>query len=218
MLASGIAVGMLTVLAILALSLVAEHLRQTNRSLREGKRRIAESEARLALALDAGSDGLWDCDLATGAAWCSERWWRFLGYEPGEMEAHARTWRSLLHPEDAALTERVLADHLEGRAATYEVEHRMRRKDGTWAWLLTRGRVVDRAADGTPLRFVATQIDIGARKAAERQIAHMARHDGLTDLPNRALFYDRWRSAWPSCARAAGRRRCCASTSTGSRP
>ncbi len=153
--------------------------------------RVAASEARLALALDAGSDGLWDCDLATGEVWCSERWWRILGYEPGEMEAHARTWRMLVHPEDAPETERVLAAHLDGRTTHYEAEHRMRRKDGTWAWLLTRGRVVARAEDGTPLRFVATQIDISARKAAEGQIAHMARHDGLTDLPNRAVFYER---------------------------
>ncbi len=97
----------------------------------------------------------------------------------------------LVHPEDAPLTERTLEDHLEGRTALYECEHRMRRSDGTWAWLLTRGRVVARAEDGRPLRFVGTQIDISARKAAEGQIAHMARHDGLTDLPNRALFYDR---------------------------
>ncbi len=67
----------------------------------------------------------------------------------------------------------------------------MRRKDGTWVWLLTRGRVVSRAEDGTALRFVGTQVDISARKEAEGQIAHMARHDGLTDLPNRAVFYDR---------------------------
>ncbi|MCJ2049337.1 putative bifunctional diguanylate cyclase/phosphodiesterase, partial [Methylobacterium sp. J-070] len=45
--------------------------------------------------------------------------------------------------------------------------------------------------DGRALRFIGTQIDISARKAAEGQIAHMARHDGLTDLPNRALFYER---------------------------
>ena len=153
--------------------------------------RVTQSEARLALALDAGSDGLWDSDLATGAAWCSERWWQVLGYQPGDLEAHARTWRMLVHPEDAPLTERTLEDHLEGRTALYECEHRMRRSDGAWAWLLTRGRVVARAEDGRPLRFVGTQIDISARKAAEGQIAHMARHDGLTDLPNRALFYDR---------------------------
>jgi diguanylate cyclase (GGDEF)-like protein len=97
----------------------------------------------------------------------------------------------LLHPEDAPVTGRVLDDHLRGHTPLYECEHRMRRKDGTWLWLLTRGRVVSRAPDGRPLRFVCTQIDIGARKAAEGQIAHMARHDGLTDLPNRALFYDR---------------------------
>ncbi len=153
--------------------------------------RVAASEARLALALDAGSDGLWDCDLTTGEVWCSARWWRILGYEPGEMEPHARTWRRLVHPEDVAETDRVLAAHLDGRTDLYEVEHRMRRKDGTWAWLLTRGRVVTRAEDGTALRFVGTQVDISARKEAEGQIAHMARHDGLTDLPNRAVFYER---------------------------
>jgi diguanylate cyclase (GGDEF)-like protein/PAS domain S-box-containing protein len=153
--------------------------------------RTAESEARLALALDAGSDGLWDCDLTTGETWSSDRWWHVLGYEPGALESHARTWRALLHPEDAPRAERALNDHIEGHAASYECEHRLRRRDGTWAWMLTRGRVVARDADGTPLRFICTQTDISARKTAERQIAHMARHDGLTDLPNRALFYDR---------------------------
>ena len=153
--------------------------------------RTVESEARLALALDAGSDGLWDCDLVTGAVWSSDRWWQVLGYEPGELEAHARTWRSLLHPDDAPGADRTLADHLEARTATYECEHRLRRRDGAWAWMLTRGRVVSRAPDGTPLRFVGTQIDVGARKAAEGRIAHMARHDALTDLPNRALFHER---------------------------
>ena len=153
--------------------------------------RTIESEERLALALDAGSDGLWDCDLATGAVWSSDRWWQILGYQPGELEAHARTWRALIHPEDVALTDRVLGEHLTGRTATYEREHRLRRKDDTWAWVLTRGRVVARAADGAALRFVGTQIDISARKAAEGQIAHMARHDALTDLPNRMLFHER---------------------------
>ncbi|MCJ2015199.1 EAL domain-containing protein [Methylobacterium sp. J-076] len=158
---------------------------------KRAENRMAQNEARLALALDAGSDGLWDSDLVTGTAWCSDRWWQILGYRPGELQPHARTWRMLVHPEDVALTERVLADHLEGRTALYECEHRMRRSDGSWAWFLTRGRVVARAGDGTPLRFVCTQIDVSARKAAEGQIAHMARHDGLTDLPNRALFYER---------------------------
>ncbi|MDE4911197.1 MULTISPECIES: EAL domain-containing protein [Methylobacterium] len=149
------------------------------------------SETRLALAQDAGSDGLWDCDLTTGEAWSSDRWWGVLGYEPGELASHAQTWRALLHPEDAGAAERALIEHLSGRAPTFACEHRMRRKDGTWAWMMTRGKVVARAADGRALRFIGTQIDISARKAAEGQVAHMARHDGLTDLPNRALFYER---------------------------
>ena len=148
------------------------------------------SEARLAMAQDAGSDGLWDCDLTTGEAWSSDRWWGVLGYEPGELASHAQTWRALLHPEDTIQAERTLVEHLSGRAATFACEHRMRRKDGTWAWMMTRGKVVARNRDGRALRFIGTQIDISARKAAEGRIAHMARHDALTDLPNRALFYD----------------------------
>ncbi|MCJ2054052.1 PAS-domain containing protein, partial [Methylobacterium sp. J-070] len=148
------------------------------------------SEARLAMAQDAGSDGLWDCDLTTGEAWSSDRWWGVLGYEPGELASHAHTWRALIHPEDTIPAERALAEHLSGRMPTFACEHRMKRKDGSWAWMMTRGKVVSRDCDGRALRFIGTQIDISARKAAEGQIAHMARHDGLTDLPNRALFYE----------------------------
>ncbi|MCJ2101180.1 EAL domain-containing protein [Methylobacterium sp. E-046] len=192
--AQGGVAGGLTAVLVTALLLLARELerRQTaDERTRASEARLRASEERLALALDAGSDGLWDCDLATGAAWSSDRWWRMLGYEPGELGSHAHTWRVLLHPEDAPHAERALTEHLEGRAAAYECEHRLRRKDGGWAWVLTRGRVVARGLDGAPLRFVGTQIDISARKAAEGQIAHMARHDALTDLPNRALFQER---------------------------
>ncbi|MCJ2134259.1 EAL domain-containing protein [Methylobacterium sp. J-026] len=157
---------------------------------KQAERRIAESEERLALALDAGSDGLWDCDLTTGTAWSSERWWGMLGYAPGELDSHARTWRALLHPEDALRAQHALDDHLSGHTPLFECEHRLRRKDGSWAWLMTRGRIVARDPAGTPLRFVGTQIDISARKEAQAQLAHMAHHDALTGLPNRTLFHE----------------------------
>ena len=158
---------------------------------RRAESRIAESEERLSLALDAGSDGLWDWNVATGGIWFSERWWEMLGYAKGEIEPHIREWFRLVHPDDEAHARALLRDHCEGRLPLYECEYRLRCKDGSWSWVLARGRVVARSEQGQPLRIVGTHIDVSERKAAEAQIAHMARHDPLTDLPNRTLFHER---------------------------
>ncbi len=162
------------------------------------------SEERLALALDAGSDGLWDCDLVTGAAWTSDRWWHLLGYAPGELPAHTCTWRALIPPDDRAAVFAALDAHLAGTTPVFECEHRLRRKDGAWGWFLTRAKVVGRDADGRATRLVGTHVDIGVRKAAERRIAHMAGHDALTDLPNRSLFRERLRLRLAEVARGDG--------------
>ncbi|AWN48493.1 PAS domain S-box protein [Methylobacterium terrae] len=162
------------------------------------------SGERLALALDAGSDGLWDCDLATGEAWTSDRLWHLLGYAPGELPAHARTWRALIHPDDRERAVATLVAHLAGATPMFECEHRLRRKDGAWGWFLTRAKVVGRDAEGRATRFVGTHIDISVRKEAEGRIAHMAAHDALTDLPNRTLFRERLRRRLHEVVRDGG--------------
>ena len=188
-LAAAVATLMLMILAFAALALFAERMRRANVALRASEAAHRLSEERLALAID--GDGLWDLTLADGAMWLSDGWQSMLGYEPGELEGHGRTWERLVHPEDAERARRLLADHLDGRAPLYESEHRMRRKDGGWTWVLARGRIVARDPSGCPTRMVGLQADTTVRRAAERRIAHMALHDALTDLPNRTLFRER---------------------------
>jgi diguanylate cyclase (GGDEF)-like protein/PAS domain S-box-containing protein len=194
-LAAGIAAVMLTILAFSALVLFADRLRRANRALASHGAALRVSEERLARALDAGSDGLWDWDIGTGQTWFSDRWVTMLGYEPAELEGHVRTWQRLIHPEDEPKALELLQAHFDGHSPVYECEHRLRRKDGSWGWVLARGKVVERDALGRPQRIVGTHIDIEGRKIAEQQIAHMARHDGLTDLTNRACFHELLRSA-----------------------
>ncbi|MCE4222258.1 EAL domain-containing protein [Methylobacterium sp. C25] len=166
-------------------------------SLRDvSQRRAAEdalrlSEERLSLALDSGSDGLWDLDLATGEIELSSHWFDMLGYQAAEIVAHIDTWHELVHPEDAERSRRLFLDHLSGLTPAYECEYRLRQKSGAYAWTLARGKVVSRDHDGRALRVVGTHIDITRRKEAELKIAHMATHDALTGLPNRALFRER---------------------------
>ena len=173
-------------------------------ALHESQKRLRASEERLAHALDSGSDGLWDWDLTTNAVWLSDRWYQMLGYDVGELEAHLRTWSQVAHPQDESHALESLYDHLRGRTALYECEYRLRSKSGHYIWVLTRAKVVSRNEAGRALRIVGTHVDITHRKEAERQIAHMATHDGLTGLPNRILFRDRLDQAIAQAKRHGG--------------
>ena len=168
-----------------------DDLVRAQEELRAGEAALRISQERLTLALDSGNDGLWDRDMTTDATWYSDRWFTMLGYEPGELPGNRATWERLVHPDDLPRAKRLLAEHFAGRAAIYECEHRLLTKSGAYAWVLARGKVVARDGAGRPIRTVGTHIDIGARKLAELKVAHMARHDALTDLPNRTLFRER---------------------------
>ena len=137
---------------------------------REISEALAASERRLAFALDAANDGLWDWNVAEGDAYFSPRWCTMLGYEPHEIEPHMRGWERLLHPDDR---ERVLVDvveHFKGRTAAFQSEFRMLHKEGHWVWVLARGKVVERDAEGRAVRAVGTHTDVTGRREAEEAI------------------------------------------------
>lgn len=157
-------------------------------ALQKSEAKLRLSEERLAYALDSGSDGLWDWDIGIGEAWRSDRWYAMLGYQPGEIGADIDSLLALLHPDDEERVKSALRRHLEGETALYECEYRLRNGHDEYVWFLVRGRVVSRDAEGKALRMVGTNLDVTSRKEAESQIAHLARHDPLTNLPNRAFF------------------------------
>ena len=185
-----------------ATRIVGLNLDITDRKSTEETLRL--SEERLAFALASGSDGLWDWTVETGESWYSDRWQTMLGYAPGELRGHTSTWEGLIHPDDREQAAALTQAHFDGLTPSYECEHRLRRRDGSWTWVLSRGKVVLRGPAGQPLRVVGTHIDISARKAAEQQIAHMASHDALTDLPNRTLFHARLDQRLAEVARQGG--------------
>jgi PAS domain S-box-containing protein len=128
---------------------------------------LRDSEQRWKMALDSSGDGVWDWDLRTGAETFSPRFYELHGYSPGEISEQAQAFDQLAHPEDRA---QMLADrqaHFEGRAPRYVNEHRVRAKDGSWRWILSRGLVIERDDAGHPLRMIGTHADITAIKQAE---------------------------------------------------
>lgn len=134
--------------------------------------RTVERE-RLQQALDSSTDGLWEQDLDTGESHRSEGVWRGLGYDPNTLTPRGATavWNSLVHPEDRARVQRALEDHLAGRTETLDVEARLQARDGEWHWIVERGRVVERAPDGRPIRMLGAIADVTERKHAVQALA-----------------------------------------------
>lgn len=139
----------------------------------ERQRLIQALEAlrsRLAFALEGAEDGVWDCDARTGEVDYSPRWAGMIGYRVDELGRDLPTWIALIHPDDRDHVQRAVHAHLAGETPHYESEFRMRHKDGRWIWILSRGKVVSRDAEGRALRAAGTHVDITARREAEEAL------------------------------------------------
>ena len=169
---------------------------------RRTEQALRESEERYALAARGANDGLWDWDLVANRVYFSPRWKGMLGLAEGDISGDPDDWLGRVHPDDHARLSADIAAHVEGRTAQLEAEHRIRHADGTWRTMLLRGVAVRNPA-GKATRMAGSQTDITERKQAEEKLLHDALHDGLTGLPNRALFMDRVGQAMAFQARRA---------------
>ncbi|MBM9538692.1 hybrid sensor histidine kinase/response regulator, partial [Desulfobulbus alkaliphilus] len=143
----------------------------TDRKLAEEKLFI--SEDRFSRAIAGTGAGLWDWDMVESKVYFHPQWKRMLGYEDHEIENDFSGWRKLWHPDDACRIEKAINDHLEGKTTSYEIEHRLRHKDNSWRWILTRGDIHEDEA-GNKVRWVGTNIDITDRKRTEEKLSEYA--------------------------------------------
>ncbi len=127
------------------------------------------SEERFRLAMRGANDGLWDWNLRTNETYFSPRWKSMLGYADDELESHLDTWKHLCHPDDLEPTFAFVSDVLEERTDKYEIQFRMRHKDGHYRDILSRAFLL-RDEQGRPLRLVGTHVDITERKEAEERL------------------------------------------------
>jgi len=123
---------------------------------------------RLLLAVSATADAIWEWNLVTQTTYYSPRWYEMLGFADQEIPMTFENWKKLCHPEDLQPTLDVIQSRLAAADDLgYAVEFRMRAKDGTWVWVLGRGRVVERSARGEPVLLSGTNTDITDRKRTE---------------------------------------------------
>ncbi|MBA4178317.1 MAG: hypothetical protein C0505_17435 [Leptothrix sp. (in: Bacteria)] len=148
-------------------------------------------EERWGLALHSAAFGVWDLDPRAQRVHYSHEWKVMLGYGDLPTEETERTafWRSRVHPDDLPPMLAALQAHLAGRTDRYTMEFRLRAADGSWRWVLSRGRVVERGADGAPLRAVGTLTDLSDRRALES--ARLAREHAEAAMRAKSEFVSR---------------------------
>lgn len=155
------------------------------------RQELARAQEQLNITLDSAQMALWDLDMASNEVRLSPQWSKLVASPPGETRSTLYELASRVHSEDLGGLRNALKGVLVGDVDVYRSEHRVRTDDGRWVWIESVGRVVERDAAGRALRLAGVNIDIGARRQAQAQLADYALHDALTDLPNRALLIDR---------------------------
>jgi PAS domain S-box-containing protein len=129
---------------------------------------LRQSRERLSLALDGSELALFDWDIASGSVRLSRRWNAMLGGEAVPVTTSISELEKITHPDDFKLLQQRLYNVLKREIPTYEIEHRVRFHDGSWRWILSRGKVVGRNEKNRALRLVGTNADIHERKETER--------------------------------------------------
>ena len=133
---------------------------------------LKQSEERLNLALYGTNAGVWDWNLETNEMYFSSTWKQMLGYSEQELNNNLKTLEELLHPDDLKKSFTHLDEYIEGKISEYELEYRLRHKDGNYVHILSRGKGIKNGKGGFN-RLTGTNIDLTEKYKAQQQIKEL---------------------------------------------
>lgn len=149
---------------------------------------LENEKLRLSYILKGTNVGTWEWNIQTGKTVYSERWAEIIGYTLDEIENNTiNTWIKYAHPDDIIVSNQLIEKHFSGELDYYEFESRMKHKNGSWVWVLDRGRVYKWDENGNPLMMAGTHQDITQRKLFEQE---------LIESKNRAIESDKLKTAF----------------------
>jgi PAS domain S-box-containing protein len=174
---------------------------------------LRSSEASWQFALDSFGDGMWKYDFKTGIISYSYQCLRLSGYSPDEVAGTLEEWESAIHPEDIENVRQNMKSHIQGKSDFFNIEYRLLCKDGSYKWILDRGKVVSRNEKEEPLKMIGITIDMSLQKKIENsllmnlqkekkfnemksQFVSMASHEFRTPLSTMLMATDSLSAYW----------------------
>lgn len=155
-------------------------------------KKIEEQKHRLENIIDGTHLGTWEWNIQTGETVFNERWAGIIGYTLDELApVSIETWIKYAHPDDLKESDELLKKHFNNESDYYDFESRMLHKNGSWVWVLDRGKVIERDSDGKPLRMFGTHADITEKKQLQEKIKEISIRDPLTNIFNRRYIFER---------------------------
>jgi PAS domain S-box-containing protein len=138
---------------------------------KELEEQIEISRTRLKQATNSANIGLWEWNPQTEEVRLDEIWANLVGYTLDELEpVSIETWNNLVHKDDLDIFEKTVDDYFSGKTDIYEIEVRMRHKQGHWVWILDRGKNVEWNENGDPIKMIGTHVDITNLKNNEKRL------------------------------------------------
>lgn len=153
--------------SLVILTLIIFILLFTIRKRKKAEEKLRHSEERLNFALKGSDDGLWDWNIETGEIYFSSRFLEILEYRDGELEGNFRTWQNLAYKNDIQNVLESLNNHIKGLSPVFSCEYRMLTKNGSYTWVLSKGKVVAFNIQGKAVRMTGTIRDISDKKQFE---------------------------------------------------
>ncbi len=136
---------------------------------KEAEQALRASEERFALAMRGANDGLYDWDLVKNEIYYSPRWKGMLGYQDDELPNDFSIWKDLFVAPGQVQSWNIMSEFINGSRDNFNLELKMRHKDGHWVDILSRAYAV-RDEEGTAIRMVGTHLDVTELKNKESMI------------------------------------------------
>jgi len=138
---------------------------------KRAQKALRESERRLSMAISATADAIWEWNLVTNEIEFSSRWYEMLGYGNEPFPMTYETWKELCHPDDLSAVVDLIDSVLKyPDALSHQAEFRLRCRNGSWIWVLARGKIMEFDQTGRPLLVSGTNSDITERKRMEETL------------------------------------------------
>ncbi len=143
------------------------------RDITERKRienELRETELRHRLAIEGTGLGTWNWHLPSGRIEADRRYLEMIGYTEEEFPPTADSWQKLVHPDDLQVILKFFEEDFSRKVTIFSTEYRMRHREGRWIWILDSGCILERDAQGNPVRMCGIHLDVTARREAEEAL------------------------------------------------